>query len=322
MLFSHSITFSLKSMPNIQAFRGLRYNLGHVGELEAVLSPAPTAIDAEAQNAFYKNHPCNFVRLISNRSEPGDEEGDRLNRAVRYFRNWKREGVFERDGEAAIYVFEVNDVCEVDDANESSPSAIGFFAITQLASLSDPNRSASQNRKDDMVHTELAKSELALLERCEANLNPVASLLEDSDSTIESLLFAQVANKAPVQAEMNGFKFKTWIENDLHFISNLTAHVAQANSIVIQNQSSLLAAEAFQEAQTKSLGDVIPQTDSVLSAYVCLPGLRLSELSIEESGSSIGEDSASRAGDRYHQFADGLVRIPCVPSGIVVNVFD
>ena len=309
-------------MPNIQAFRGLRYNLGHVGELEAVLSHAPAAIDTDLQNAFYKKHPCNFVRLISNRSEPGDNEGDRLDRAVRYFRNWKREGVFERDGEAAIYVFEVNDISEVEDANQTSAPAIGFFAITQIASLSDLNRSASQNRNDDVIHSELAKSESALLERCEANLNPVVSLLEDSDSTIQSLLLSQVANKAPVQAEMNGFKFKTWIENDLHFTSALSALVAKANSIVIQNECSLIAAEGYQREQTKLPSDVIPQSDSVLSAYVCLSGLRLSELSTEADGPLVAGNSQSTENERHHEFADGLVRIPRLPSGLIVNVFD
>ena len=57
-------------MPEIQAFRGLRYDLGHVGRLSDVIAPPYDVISTELQDQLYKQHPCNVIRLILNRQEP------------------------------------------------------------------------------------------------------------------------------------------------------------------------------------------------------------------------------------------------------------
>ena len=63
-------------MPDISAFRGIRYDLGHVGSLSDVIAPPYDVIDAELQQSLYDRHPANVVRLILNRDEPGDDEHD------------------------------------------------------------------------------------------------------------------------------------------------------------------------------------------------------------------------------------------------------
>ena len=75
-------------MPEIEAFRGLRYDLGHVGALSDVVAPPYDVIDQNFQDALYKRHPANVVRLILNRVEPGDDDNDnRYARAARFLKN-------------------------------------------------------------------------------------------------------------------------------------------------------------------------------------------------------------------------------------------
>ena len=62
-------------MPQIFAFRGLRYDLGHVGALSDVIAPPYDVIGNELQDDLYKQHPANVIRLILNRDEPGDDDG-------------------------------------------------------------------------------------------------------------------------------------------------------------------------------------------------------------------------------------------------------
>ena len=50
-------------MPEIQAFRGIRYDLGHVGSLSDVIAPPYDVIGPELQDQLYKQHPANVVRL-------------------------------------------------------------------------------------------------------------------------------------------------------------------------------------------------------------------------------------------------------------------
>ena len=95
-------------MPEIQAFRGLRYDLGHVGSLSDVVAPPYDVIDPELQEQLYRKHPCNVVRLILNRIEPGDD--DEVNN--RYTpgeaassRTGRSEGVLFTEADPAIYVY-------------------------------------------------------------------------------------------------------------------------------------------------------------------------------------------------------------------------
>jgi uncharacterized protein (DUF1015 family) len=94
----------LAAMPQISAFRGLRYDLGHVGSLSDVIAPPYDVIDPDLQEQLYKKHPANVVRLILNRDEPGDDEqSNRYTRAARFLKNWRSEGVLF-EGQPAIYV--------------------------------------------------------------------------------------------------------------------------------------------------------------------------------------------------------------------------
>src|ERR671918_874428 len=93
-------------MPTIQAFRGLRYDLGHVGSLSDVITPPYDVIDAKFQDELYKKHPANFIRLELNREEPGDnDQNNRYTRAARFLKNWRQEGVLTEESQPAIYVY-------------------------------------------------------------------------------------------------------------------------------------------------------------------------------------------------------------------------
>ena len=81
-------------MPEIQAFRGIRYDLGHVGSLSDVVAPPYDVIGPELQEQLYQQHPCNVVRLILNRIEPGDDDevNNRYTRAKRLLKDWLAAG--------------------------------------------------------------------------------------------------------------------------------------------------------------------------------------------------------------------------------------
>ena len=85
-------------MATIEAFPGLRYDLGHIGSLSDVVAPPYDVIGPELQEALYKKHPANVVRLILNREEAGDDpQSNRYTRAARFLQQWQREGVLFRE---------------------------------------------------------------------------------------------------------------------------------------------------------------------------------------------------------------------------------
>ena len=73
-------------MPEIQAFRAIRYNLGKVGSLSNVIAPPYDVIGPGLQDELYRKSPYNVVRLILNKIEPGDdnESNNRYTLALRF----------------------------------------------------------------------------------------------------------------------------------------------------------------------------------------------------------------------------------------------
>ncbi len=93
-------------MPEIQAFRGLRYNLARVGSLSDCIAPPYDVVDSELQSKLYSLSPYNFLRLELNRREPTDrDENEVYERAGRLYRAWRSEGVLQAEPDSALYVY-------------------------------------------------------------------------------------------------------------------------------------------------------------------------------------------------------------------------
>ena len=83
LTFSHRLA-TLSTMPDIQAFRGIRYDLGHVGSLSDVIAPPYDVIDAELQTAALQEASGQRRAADPQRDEPGDDEhNNRYTRAAR-----------------------------------------------------------------------------------------------------------------------------------------------------------------------------------------------------------------------------------------------
>ncbi len=94
-------------MVQIIPFSGWRYDLSQVGALSEVTAPPLDVVDAVVQRDLYRQHPCNVIRLVMNRDEPGDGSNfDRVARADDFLRIWKREGILLREHDAALYVIQ------------------------------------------------------------------------------------------------------------------------------------------------------------------------------------------------------------------------
>ncbi|HEX6198092.1 MAG TPA: DUF1015 domain-containing protein [Jiangellaceae bacterium] len=85
-------------------FRALRYNPGAVPDLGAVTCPPYDVINAHGVETFEAADPHNIVRLILPR--PIDDT-DKYERAAADLRAWRAAGVFERDDEPGLYVYEL-----------------------------------------------------------------------------------------------------------------------------------------------------------------------------------------------------------------------
>jgi len=206
-------------MPEIQAFRGVRYDLGHVGSLSDVVAPPYDVIGPELQDELYKKHPANVIRLILNRIEPGDDDeaNNRYTRSRRFLKNWRSEGVLFEEADPAIYVYH-----QQFDCGGQTYTRRGFMSRVRLSEFGEgvifPHEETMLAPKQDR---------LMLTVVCQANLSQIFGLYPDPDCQAQNLLEAAIADQTPIQATDHlGVVHRLWPVTDVSVISALTAVMA------------------------------------------------------------------------------------------------
>ncbi|MGH7139549.1 MAG: DUF1015 domain-containing protein [Pirellulales bacterium] len=200
-------------MPQIEAFRALRYDLGQVGSLSDVVAPPYDVIGPELQEELYKRHPANCIRLILNREEPGDDaQNNRYTRAARFLKNWRNEGVLFSEPDPAVYVYHTR----FDYAGQTY-NRRGFMARIRLERFGEgkiyPHEETMAGPKQDR---------LLLTRACKANLSQVFGLYPDPQSEAQELLEAAIGGKTPIEATDHlGVIHRIWPVTDAETISRL-----------------------------------------------------------------------------------------------------
>ncbi len=93
-------------MAEINAFRGVRYDVKKISSLTDVVTPPYDRVPEDVQTALYARSPLNMVRIIKGRVEPSDDERNNVyTRAARTFQEWLASGVLVRDPGPSLYVY-------------------------------------------------------------------------------------------------------------------------------------------------------------------------------------------------------------------------
>jgi uncharacterized protein (DUF1015 family) len=203
-------------MPEIQAFRGIRYNLGRVGELSDVVTPPYDVIGPELQDYFYKRHPNNFIYIDLNKIEPGDDDpaNNRYSRAAKFYKKWRDEGVLTPEADPAIYVYH-------QEFTYAGTTYIrrGFLGRQRLTRFGEgqvfPHEETLPAAKVDR---------LMLTVVTKANLSPVFGLYPDPECEAQNILDAATADKTPLVATDHlGVVHRLWPITDVATIAKLSA---------------------------------------------------------------------------------------------------
>jgi len=205
-------------MPEIQAFRAIRYNLGKVGSLSNVIAPPYDVIGPELQDQLYQKSPYNVVRLILNKIEPGDDDevSNRYTRAARFLRDWQAEGVLYTDPDPAIYVYHQEFTSEGETYRRR-----GFMARVRLSPFGEgkvfPHEETLPGPKVDR---------LMLMTTTKANLSQVFGLYPDPANEAQDILDEAAAKLTPVVATDHlGVVSRVWAVTDVSTIAKVSAVV-------------------------------------------------------------------------------------------------
>jgi uncharacterized protein (DUF1015 family) len=202
-------------MPTIQAFRGLRYDLGHVGSLSDVIAPPYDVISPEFQDELYKKHPSAFIRVELNRDEPGDNEhNNRYTRAANFLRQWRQQGVMQLEPDPCLYVYS-----QTFEHNGHMVTRRGFMGRVKLERFGE-----GKIYPHEETHASAKQDRLLLTRACKANPSQIFGLYPDPENEAQNLLEAAIAGKTPLVAvDHLGVEHRLWPVNDIHVIQKVGA---------------------------------------------------------------------------------------------------
>jgi uncharacterized protein (DUF1015 family) len=201
-------------MADIRAFRAYRYDLGRVGALSDVVAPPYDVIDPSLQQALYDRSAYNVVRLILNKEQPSDTDGDnRYTRAAGFLRAWQADDVLVQDSARGLYVYHQD--FEVEGRRYTRK---GFLARVRLEPFGTgrifPHEETLAGPKADR---------LRLFQATAMNLSPVFGLFPDPQQAVNAALDDAVRRALPLEATDHlGVVSRLWPITDQHVLSTIT----------------------------------------------------------------------------------------------------
>lgn len=257
-------------MPHISAFRGIRYDLGHVGDLSAVVAPPYDVIDGDLQNALYDRNDANVVRLILGKDQPGDDEQEnRYARAGRLLRSWLRDGILFRESDPAIYAYH-----QVFENEGVEYTRRGFMCRTRLERFGKGNI-----HPHEQTHARAKADRLQLWQACRANLSQIFGLYPDTENRAQQLLETAIAGQIPLEATDDlGIVHRIWPVTDIQLITEVTAAMGDRPVYIADGHHRYETACNYRDQVAQELGGNLPldhPANSVLMMCVSMddPGM-------------------------------------------------
>lgn len=233
-------------MAEVAAFKGIRYNKAVVGELDKVTSPPYDIISPEDKKHYYNVHPNNFVRLILGEDIEGDsEQENRFTRARRYLDQWLEEGVFVRDEQPSIYVYE-----QQFERDGRSKTVRGLTVAAKLHPYSDRVILPHENTLAK------PKSHLSpLIRATQANLDSVYGLYADEEGTLDKVM-DRAAKQTPVAdvRDRDGVRHILWIVNDPSEIATVVDYLKDKPIAIADGHHRYETALAYRDEMREKCG--------------------------------------------------------------------
>lgn len=299
-------------MPEIAAFRGLRYDLGHVGSLADVIAPPYDVIGPQLQDDLYKKHPANVIRLILNRDEPGDDQqNNRYSRAANFLRNWRTEGVLFSEAQPAIYVYH-----QVFATGGQTFTRRGFMGRCRLERFGEgkiyPHEETMAGPKQDR---------LLLTRACKANLSQIFGLYPDPAGEVQTALEKSVAGVAPLEAvDHLGVMHRMWPVTDVATISAVAGAMGPKATFIADGHHRYETACNYRDELIAANGPLPPQHPANFVLMMCIgmsdPGLLvlpthrlfrgLAPLTADELATKLGDNFSLQAAGEGRKKAHGV----------------
>ncbi|MCY2976843.1 MAG: DUF1015 domain-containing protein [Planctomycetota bacterium] len=211
-------------MPEIQAFRGLRYNLAMVGALSDCIAPPYDVVASDLQDHLYNLSPYNFLRLELNKVEPSDDDSNNVyTRAARIFRTWRNEGILQIEPDPAIYVYH-----QEFDYRGHTFIRKGVMTRVRLKRFGEGNIYPHEE-----THAKAKDDRLKLTRTTQANLSQIFGLYPDPENEVQAILESEISGVHGLEATDHlGVVHKVWPITDINVIAQVSGLVSPKDMFI------------------------------------------------------------------------------------------
>lgn len=206
-------------MADIFPLRGLRYNKKLIPNLSQVITPPYDVITPEAQEAYYKAHPYNVIRLDFGKILTGDQATDnRYTRAARLFSCWQKKEILLPEAEPALYLFQQK-------FNFQGKEKIRTNLIARVKLVPYEKGIILPHEE---TFSKVKADRLALLESCRANFSPIFGLYSEPEQKINEILNTYAFTSLPETSfkDEEGVLYSLWVITEREIIRTLQAQMA------------------------------------------------------------------------------------------------
>ena len=249
-------------MPEIRAFRGLRYAPDHLAA--KTLAPPFDVIDEAARRRLLAGSPYNVVRIDKGPQGHGESW---YREAAELKAEWLAAGILQRDETPALYGY--RQVFVVDGQERER---IGLIAAMRLQpwgrGIHPHERTRTGDRADRLMH----------MRALGANMSPVFGLYSDPKGETDPLLRVP-SDALLLEAEIEGVRQSFWRIGDGETVAALQALLAQRDIVIADGHHRYETALAYQAERRAAEGDPdSPQPYDYVMMYLTraeAPGLAI-----------------------------------------------
>lgn len=200
-------------MAEIRPFRGLRYDISRIADINRVICPPYDVISPTRRTELHELDKYNYVRLESGREFPADSDSDsKFTRAAATLKAWRQEGVLRRDDAPAIYLHDHHFTLK-----EKTYRRRGIIATVKLEEWDK-----MVVRPHEGTFARPKSERLSLMWAAAAGISPIMTLYSDPGGDIAALLNEAAARPPDLAGDWyEGEKHELWALTDPGLLANL-----------------------------------------------------------------------------------------------------
>ncbi|MBM3299645.1 MAG: DUF1015 domain-containing protein, partial [Deltaproteobacteria bacterium] len=234
-------------------------------------NPPYDVISRAEQEAFYKAHPCNIIRLVLGKQYPDDtEENNRYTRAAATLKQWLKEGTLVKRDRPGLMIYRM----QFDHPEFGRRQLDGIVALVKVDDYGKgkvlPHEKTYKGPKADQLN---------IMRHCRANVTPIHALFDDQADEVAAQYTRFMQGPVHQQTvDSNGTVHQTWIVEDEETISRIVESMSDKSIFIADGHHRYETALAYRKEQQASGGVEIGGPGDYVMMYLTSmthPGLTI-----------------------------------------------